>query len=55
MYALATISLLKQLPTNAEQIWYANDACACGKLVSLHQWWQHLCAVDPFLVILPMP
>ena len=45
MYALATISLLKQLPTNAEQIWYADDACACGKLGSLFQWWQRLCAV----------
>ena len=37
MYALATISLLKQLPTNVEQIWYADNACVCGKLGSLYQ------------------
>ena len=36
---------MKQLPTNVEQIWYVDDACACGKLGSLFQWWQHLCAV----------
>ena len=47
MYALATIPLLKQLPGDIKQIWYADDACACGKLRRLYQWWQHLCSVGP--------
>jgi len=47
MYALATIPLLKQLPTDVEQIWYADDACACGKLGGLYRWWKHLCSVGP--------
>jgi len=45
MNALATIPLLNQLPTDVQQIWYADDTCACGKLGRLHQWWKHLCSV----------
>ena len=37
MYALATIPLLKRLPGDIKQIWYADDACACGKLGRLYQ------------------
>jgi len=47
MYALATIPLLKQLPSDVEQVWYADDACACGKLNRLFRWWRHLCSVGP--------
>jgi len=38
LYALATIPLLQQLPSGVEQVWYANDVCACRKLVALLQW-----------------
>jgi len=47
LYALATIPLMQQLPSGAEQVWYADDACACGKLVALHKWWDCLCELDP--------
>ena len=30
-----------------EQIWYADDACACGKLGALHKWWDHFCELGP--------
>ena len=42
MYALATIPLLKQLPSDMEQVWYAVDVCACGKLNRLSRWCCHL-------------
>ena len=29
------------------QVWYADDACACGSIVQLHQWWEHLCKIGP--------
>ena len=47
LYALATIPLIQQLPSGVEQIWYADDACACGKLVALREWWDRLCELGP--------
>ena len=29
------------------QVWYADDACACGRLASLRQWWDQLCELGP--------
>ena len=43
IYALATILHLKAM--DVEQIRYADDACACGKLGRLCQWWQSPCTV----------
>ena len=37
MYALATLPLIEQLPQDVTQVWYADDACATGKLTSLHR------------------
>jgi len=34
-YALATIPLLQHLPLGVVQVWYADDACAGGKLCVL--------------------
>jgi len=34
LYGLATIALMQQLPSGVEQIWYANDTCACWMFVS---------------------
>ena len=45
LYALATIPLMQQLPSGVEQIWYADDACACGKLGALCEWC--LCELGP--------
>jgi len=47
MYVLATIPLLKQLPSDVEQVRYADDACACGKLDRLSRWWRHLRSIGP--------
>ena len=52
MYALAMIPLLKQLPSDVEQVWYADDVCACGKLNRLSRWWHHLCSIGPSLATL---
>ena len=42
MYALATIPLIKNLNDNITQIWYADDACATGKIARLRRWWNLL-------------
>ena len=42
-YALATIPLLQCLPLGVKQIWYAGDACACGKLSVLCERLDNLC------------
>ena len=34
-YALTTIPLLQRLPLGVVQVWYADDACASGKLCVL--------------------
>jgi len=35
MYALATLPLIKKLPTSVEQSWYADDAAATGKIACI--------------------
>jgi len=35
MYALAAIPLMDRLPRVIAQVWYADDACACGALFGL--------------------
>ena len=47
MYAFATLPLSGRLPNNVTQVWYADDACACGSIVKLHDWWDHLNQVGP--------
>ena len=46
-YALATIPLLQHLPLGVQQVWYADDTCACGKLSVLRDWWDNLCKLGP--------
>ena len=46
-YALATIPLLQRLPAGVEQVWYTDDACVCGRLSALREWWNHLCELGP--------
>ena len=47
MYAIAMIPLIRRLNNDVTQVWYADDACACGRLVSLRQWWDRLCELGP--------
>ena len=48
-YALATIPLLQRLSAGVEQVWYADDVCACGRLGALREWWNHHCELGPSL------
>ena len=50
MYALATIPLIKKLRQNwndVSQVWYADDASAAGKILSLRSWWSQLASLGP--------
>ena len=38
MYALATLPLIAQLPSDVFQVWYADDACVGGDVSGLQQW-----------------
>ena len=54
MYALNSLSLTEQFPSDVIQVWYADDTCACGSIVQLHQWWEHLVGLDRAMDILEM-
>ena len=47
MYALATLPLSERLPNAVTQVWYADDACACGSIAQLRQWWECLHEIGP--------
>ena len=48
MYASGGLPLIHRLSTNViEQVWYADDATACGKLSEIRSWWKHLVEIGP--------
>ena len=47
MYAIALVPLIRHLANNINQVWYADDACACGRLSDLRHWWDKLCKDGP--------
>ncbi len=47
MYAIATIPLIRSLPSDVEQVWYADDASASGRSSNLRTWWDELLSVGP--------
>ena len=47
MYALATLPLIKKLPTSVKQTWYADDAAATGKIADLREWWDEISRSGP--------
>ena len=47
MYALATVPLINRLHHLVHQIWYADDAAACGFLAQLKHWWDLLNQIGP--------
>ncbi len=58
MYAIATIPLIKKLQNSLKeisQIWYADDACASGKIDMLHAWWKMLSIEGPKFGYYPNP
>ena len=45
MYALATLPLIKNLNhalSDINQVWYADDASAAGKITRLREWWNQI-------------
>ena len=38
MYALATLPLIRRLPSSVNQVWYADDAAALGTLACFRDW-----------------
>ena len=44
LYAVGTLRLIQHLKGHCScvQIWYADDASACGSLFDLHQWFELL-------------
>ena len=50
MYALASIPLIKKLHCHIDdvnQVWYADDASAAGRIARLHDWWSQLGSHGP--------
>lgn len=50
MYAFATVPLIKKLHRNhgdVNQVWYADDASATGKIQRLREWWSQLALQGP--------
>ena len=41
--------LINQLHGTVDQVWYADDTCACGSIQDLLIWWNQLCIKGPAL------
>ena len=42
MYVLGILPLIKDLDNIFKQVWYADEAAACGKLFQLKKWWERI-------------
>ena len=47
LYAIATLPLIRSLNADVKQVWYADDASACGKIQALRSWWDKLVSTGP--------
>ena len=47
LYAIATLPLIRSLNADVKQVWYADDASACGKIQALRSWWHKLVSTGP--------
>ena len=52
-FALSTIPLIRRLPNNVTQEWYADDASACGEVSHLRLWWDQLSLLGPHFGYFP--
>jgi len=43
-YALATVPLIQKLTASVTQVWYADDAAACGKISTQ---WNQMSSLSP--------
>ena len=57
LYAAGTLPLIQSLknPSNWIQVWYADDASACGELSSIRQWFDLLLQRGPAYGYFPNP
>ena len=56
MYAIAIMPLNKQLKvsTEVEQVWYADDSAAGGKVEKLCKWWDKILEMGPTMATMPI-
>ena len=47
MYAIAINPLIRHLDNDVTQVWYTDDACACGRLSNLCWCWDQMCKLGP--------
>ena len=47
MYALGVLPLINQLDHLAQQVWFADDASAGGRLRQIREWWDRLMSLGP--------
>ena len=52
-YALATVPLIQKLTAPVTQVWYADDAAACGKISALRMRWDQVSSLGPSFGYLP--
>ena len=55
MYALGVLPLIDCISGGLMQVWYADDATACGSLSELHLWWDKLLQFGPDFGYFPNP
>ena len=56
MYALGTVPLINALrDDHIKQVWYADDATACGSLMDIRRWWDRLVSIGPDFGYFPNP
>ena len=53
MYTIVMVPLINRLHLLADQIWYADDAAACGSMLQLRQWWDSLNHLGPLYGYFP--
>ena len=48
MYALSVVPLINALTDDCiKQVWYADNATACGQLIDVRWWWDTLVSIGP--------
>ena len=47
MYAISTMPLIRRLIQSIQQVWYADNATAGGRLHPLRVWWNTLKEIGP--------
>ena len=55
MYALGVLPLIDSISGDLMQVWYADDATACGNLSEIRLWWDKLLQFGPDFGYFPNP